>query len=217
MTSRLFRIIETFIVPIAAGTAGFASGLPIAGEVGAVLVAFVPGVSALERWTVARSAGDREVSLSLALVLAGVALIAAAALVDGVLAQFLGKCRWTMIVRKASATFLFGVAMRAFVASWAPLRDGMAAFESPVAPGEFVDTSQRLDLTPAPVSDVPLTPPKFTGPVPDISQPSPAPPKPIIAPIVPLPSPGTGPAPLTPIPTPSPTPAPRRKLTGGLL
>lgn len=201
-------------------------------EVASVLEAFVPGVTVLERWTVRRSAGDRPVSFSFSVVLAGVAILGTAVLVDSLLSSFLGKHRFAMILRKAAATFLFGVAIRAFVESWAPLRDGLAAVEGPVeAPTVVTSTRKRDPITgefPTPVLTpiTPLKPPpeQFAPTLPpgSITDPTPAPspfptPPPIVQPTPTRPTPTPiVPPPITQ-PEPTPTKPPLTKKPGGFI
>lgn len=168
-TSRLVNILEKFIVPVVAVTAGFIAGRPLAYELGTFMYEIVPGVATMENWMY-QAAGDRgTVSLSIPLVLAGVVLMSSSVLADRLVATFLGMGRVVMLLRRGVVAFLFGVGIRAIAEGFAPFKGAVEAFSTTTTPtGTTTTETPPADVyvpTPTPLDDVVPTPTPLPTPL----------------------------------------------------
>ena len=193
-TSRLVNILEKFIVPVVAVTAGFIAGKPLAYELGTFMYEIVPGVATMENWMY-QAAGDRgTVSLSIPLVLAGVVLMSSSVLADRLVATFLGMGRVVMLLRRGVVAFLFGVGIRAIAEGFAPFKGAVEAFSTTSLPESTgsTPTETRTPVpgvpTPTPLSEVRPTPtplPTPLGGTPITAPPTALPPGDTITPVPP--------------------------------
>lgn len=177
-TSRLVNLLEKFVVPVAAATAGFIGGKALVFELGTFLSTFVPGIQTMDNW-VFKTSKSGTITLSVALVITGVVLMSSAVIADRLIAQFIGMGRFTMMLRRGVTAFLFGAGVRALAESFAPFRGAIEAFsetslpestttdpirtgngfEPPTIVTPIQPTKPVPTPVPAPFTDTPVKPP----------------------------------------------------------
>lgn len=132
-TSRLIGILERVAIPVAAVSAGFIGGRPLAFEIGEFLTVFVPGIQTMDNW-IFHGSKSGTVTVSISLAVTGVVLMTAAVLADQLISRFLGLGRLTMMLRRGVVAFLFGAGARALTESFAPLKGAVEAFSETSLP-----------------------------------------------------------------------------------
>lgn len=165
-TSRLVNILERFVVPVAAGAAGFISGKLMVFEVGEFLSTFVPGIQTMDNW-IFKGSKSGTVTVSVALALSGIVIMVSAVWLDKILGRLGQFTPFDMMLRRGLVAFLFGAGVRALAESFAPFKGAIEAFSEVSVDTDVITNGgdSRFtfeELRPIPTPPIP-TPPEDEG------------------------------------------------------
>jgi hypothetical protein len=119
------NLTRRFVVPIAAFGAGYMTGLGVSAALGDWLIAFVPGLDKVHKWTQKKDPG-----MWLGLVIGGAIIIAGGLVMGALIRGFLGENFLGSLIATAIAAFAIGAGVRGIVGGFSPLTKVSDAMKS---------------------------------------------------------------------------------------